>query len=564
MAKQNNKQNLTLPQRREVQGGALVLRAENLLVQYAQRTVLDIPLLEVHAGDRIGLVGRNGEGKTTLMNLLSGDSDPQEGSVSQMAPLAYIPQFSPENTLTQSVLTRQRLQWGIPEQAMSGGEKTRLLIARALGRESGILLCDEPTSNLDARGINQLEEELLRYEGALVVISHDRALLDKLCSKIWELEKGKLRAFRGNWSDYRLQKERELQQARDDYEVYTEERAHLLSAVRIMKGRSTAALKPPSRMSNSEASLHKNKAAAQSKRLARAAKMIERRVERMDVKEKPRDEEKVRWNTRDTELPGGRFVLRVKGLRFSYGSKAILRGVDLELENGRHVALTGANGTGKTTLLERIAQGDAGVWTAPALKIGYFRQDLAVLNDEKTLLDNVCDTAAVPTETVRHMLSKVLLTAQSVQKKAGVLSGGEKCKAALVKLLASDANMLLLDEPTNFLDAYALEGLEELMNDFPGSILMVSHDRYFVNQTADEMWVMEDGRLRQPTYAAQDALKTEQQLSALRFRRDLLLARLSTTDDEKKRAELEAEYEQLEEDLRRGTAGGEGDGRSRG
>jgi len=483
------------------------------------------------------------------MNLLSGDADAQEGSVKQLVPLAYIPQFSPENALAEAVLERQRQQWGIPRQAMSGGEKTRLLIARALGRESGLLLCDEPTANLDAQGIEQLEKELQAYEGALLIISHDRALLDKLCSKIWELEKGKLRTFRGNWSDYRHQKELELQRARADYEAYAEERAHLLAAARLMKGRSTAALKPPSRMSNSEWQLHKMKGASQSQRLARAAKMMERRVERMEVKEKPREEEKVRWAPRQNELPGGRFVLRTQNLCFAYGSKHVLRGVDLQLENGRHIAITGGNGTGKTTLLERIAAGDAGVWTAPTLKIGYFRQDLTLLDNDRTLLDNVRDTAVVPTETVRHMLSKVLLDAQSVNKKAGVLSGGEKCKAALVKLLAGDANMLLLDEPTNFLDAYALEGLEELMNDYAGSILMVSHDRYFVNRTADELWLMKDGRLERPRYAAEETRKATEQLAALQFRRDMVLARLSGLDDEKKRAELEEEFTRLEEEL---------------
>ncbi|MDD4796536.1 MAG: ABC-F family ATP-binding cassette domain-containing protein, partial [Eubacteriales bacterium] len=472
MPRQNRKAGKPDGIKTDNQGGALVLRAEGLLVQYAQRTIFDIPLLEIHAGDRIGLVGRNGEGKTTLMNVLSGDVPPQEGAVEQLAPAAYIPQLSEEAGISDMVLERQRKLWGIPEQAMSGGEKTRLLIARALGRESGLLLCDEPTANLDAQGIDQLERELAHYEGALVLISHDRALLDRMCNRIWELDKGRLRIFRGNWSNYRLLKEQELQRAQADYEAYAQERAHLQAAVRGMRNRSQAALKAPSRMSNSEASLHKGKAAGQAGRLARSANMLNRRLNRLETKEKPRAQQQVRLDAREGELPTGRFVLRVKDLHVAYGDKNVLRGVNLELANGVHLALTGGNGSGKTTLLECIVAGHAAVWTPPTLKIGYFRQDLSLLDADRTLLENVRDTAVVPVDMVRNMLAKVLLDASAVQKKAGVLSGGERCKAALVKLLCGDANMLLLDEPTNFLDAYALEGLEELVNDYQGSILM--------------------------------------------------------------------------------------------
>lgn len=545
MPKQKRQVGISAGAKLENQGGALALRAENLLVRYAQRTIFDIPLLEIHAGDRIGLVGRNGEGKTTLMNILSGDASAQEGTVEQLVPTAYIPQLSQEDSTAATVLERQRKLWGIPRQAMSGGEKTRLLIARALGRESGLLLCDEPTSNLDAQGIAQLEQELMHYDGALVLISHDRALLDKMCNKIWELDKGRLQAFRGNWSNYRLLKEQELQRARADYDAYVEERAHLEAAVRILKGRSQTALKPPSRMSNSEASLHKNKAAAQSKRLARSAKMIERRIGRMEEKEKPREQARVRLDARDGELPGGRFVLRVKDLRFAYGDMPVLSGVDLEVENGAHMALIGANGSGKTTLLEQIAAQNPAVWTAPTLKIGYFRQDLSLLDPARTLLENVRDTAVVSTETVRHMLSKVLLDASSVHKKAAVLSGGERSKAALVKLLACDANMLLLDEPTNFLDAYALEGLEELVNEYQGSILLVSHDRYFVEQTADDVLVLSDGKLRRPAAQGADKSGNDTGLSTLKFRRDMALSRLSVLPDGSQRDALEEEYQEL-------------------
>lgn len=522
----------------------LILKAQNLTMEYGHRLIFDIPDLELHSGDRVGLVGRNGEGKTTLIHALCGFLRPVTGSVTALAPVALIPQFSDDTDGTQ-VLERQRALWGIPEAAMSGGEKTRLLIARALGRESGALFCDEPTTNLDAAGIARLEEELMRYEGALVVVSHDRALLDRLCTRIWELEAGKLRVFRGNWTAYREQKRREEQRARAEYEEYVSERDHLLEASREAMRKSKSVRKAPARMGNSEARLHRREATEVSEKLARSSKTIERRLERLEVREKPRDAARVRLKADGVQGFGSRLAFRVEDLRFAWpGGPEVLRGVTFNVENGERLALTGANGAGKTTLLNCLHAGGPEVKEAPGLVKGYFRQDLKLLDDGRTLLENVTDTAAVPVQTARNMLARVLLAADSLKKKAGVLSGGERAKAALVKLLASHANLLLLDEPTNFLDAYALEGLEEMIGEFPGTVLFVSHDRYFTERAATRRLELDGGRITdaatkpRPAPAADGAARM-----ALGLRRDALLAKISTSKAGPAREALEAEYE---------------------
>lgn len=521
----------------------LVLRAQNLMMEYGHRLIFDIPEMELHSGDRVGLVGRNGEGKTTLMNVLGGFMEPVTGSVTALMPIAMIPQFS-DDTDGSQVLERQRELWGIPSEAMSGGEKTRLLIARALGRESGALFCDEPTSNLDAEGIAKLEDELMRYEGALVVVSHDRALLDKLCTRIWELEAGKLKVYRGNWSAYREQKDREARRARDEFDSYVEERDHLLSAARGAMQKSKSVRKAPKRMGNSEARLHKRQATEISEKLARTSKTIERRLERLEEKEKPCDAARVRLNARDVDGPNSRFALRVEGLSFAYsGGQNVLNGISFTVETGARLAVTGGNGAGKTTLLNCLAAGGPEIKEAPALLKGYFRQDLKLLDDSKSLLDNVMDTAAVNVQTARNMLSRVLLTADSLHKKAGVLSGGEKAKAALVKMLASNTNLLLLDEPTNFLDVYALEGLEEMIGQFPGTVVFVSHDRYFTDKVANRQLSLVGGRLVdsavRPTVPPK---RNEAALMALRLRRDVLLSRISVMKAGAERERLEDEY----------------------
>jgi macrolide transport system ATP-binding/permease protein len=454
-------------------------------MEYGHRLIFNIPELELHSGDRVGLVGRNGEGKTTLIHALAGFLEPTTGSVTAFAPVAVIPQFSGD-TDGAALLRWQREFWGIPEEAMSGGEKTRLLIARALGRESGALLCDEPTSNLDAGGIAKLEDELGRYEGALVVVSHDRALLDSLCTRIWELEGGRLRVYRSNWSAYREQKAREEKRARDEYESYEEERSRLLEAARGAMRKSKAVRKAPQRMGNSEARLHRRQATEVSEKLARSSKTIEKRLDQLEAKEKPRDAARVRLKAREVQGPGGRFALRVENLSFFYrDGELVLDGLAFNVETGARLAVSGPNGAGKTTLLNCLYAGGPAVRAAPGLVKGYFRQDLRLLDDARTVLENIMDGAAVPAQEARKMLARVLLDAGGIQKRAGALSGGEKAKAALVKLLASSANLLLLDEPTNFLDAYALEGLEEMIRSFPGTVVFASHDRYFVENVAD-------------------------------------------------------------------------------
>lgn len=522
----------------------LVLKAQNLLMEYGHKLLFRIPDLELHSGDRVGLVGRNGCGKTTLMSILCGFMEPTSGSVTALMPLAMIPQFSDDTDGT-SILARQRELWGIPEEAMSGGEKTRLLIARALGRESGGLFCDEPTSNLDAGGITKLEEELARYEGALVVVSHDRALLDKLCTRIWELDGGKLKVYRGNWTAYREQKAREEQRAWDEYEGYVDERDHLLEAARGAMQKSKSVRKTPKRMGNSEARLHRRESTEISQKLARSSKVLEHRLERLDVKEKPREAARVRLNAREVDGPMSRLALQVEGLGFSYpDGKAVIRDVSFQVKTGERLAIVGGNGAGKTTLLNCLMAGGPQVREAPGLIKGYFRQDLKLLDDRRTLLENVTDTAAVPVQTCRNMLARVLLTADCLMKPAAVLSGGEKAKAALVKLLASNANLLLLDEPTNFLDVYALEGLEEMIGQFPGTVVFVSHDRYFTDKVAGRKLVLAGGTLADdslrpaPKPARNDAARM-----ALTLRRDMLLSKLSMMKAGPERERLEGEYE---------------------
>jgi ATPase subunit of ABC transporter with duplicated ATPase domains len=244
----------------------------------------------------------------------------------------------------------------------------------------------------------------------------------------------------------------------------------------------------------------------------------------------------------------------VKDLRFAWpGGPEVLKDVSFVLKREARLAIRGANGAGKTTLLHCLYQGAPEIWETPGIVRGYYRQDLSILDPNKTLLENVMDGAVVPAQTVRAMLARVLLPEGSVQKKAAVLSGGERAKAALVKLLAGDANLLLLDEPTNFLDVYALEGLESMIGQYPGTIVLVSHDRYFVDKVSTDALTLTGGRLEEdaPRPATPVPAPSDAEITALRLRRDMLLSRISTMKAGEERGRLEKEFEELNERLSR-------------
>jgi len=480
--------------------GALVLRAQNLCAYAGPRLLFDLDELEIHSQDRIALVGPNGAGKSTLMRLLSGWEKPQEGSVRSYVPTAYVPQLDEEDPGSMEVFARQLEFWGVPEDPHSGGEKTRLKIARAFGRESGLLLLDEPSANLDEEGIAVLEETLSRYQGAMLIISHDRELLNRFCNRVWELKDGTLTVYRGDWDNYLEQTRRLRRQAEAEYEEYIRQRDALEDAIADRSARARSVKKAPSRMGNSEARLHRRSATEKQEKLHGAAHSLQSRLDRLEVKAKPQALPRVKFLTLPQEREiFGDCVLKAEHVRFAYDAGGeILRDVSFELHPGERVALTGANGSGKSTLLRLIREGADGIFMPQSVRsaCGYFAQDLAGLPLDRSLIDYVRQDAAMDPSLIRWILVRLGLDTPDWNKKLGMLSGGERCRAQMAQLLCAQYPLLLLDEPTNYLDFAAMEGLEEMLMEFGGTVLYVSHDRYFRRQTATRILTLEDGCIR--------------------------------------------------------------------
>ncbi len=476
----------------------LLLEAYDLECCYADRLIFQIPQLHIYQGDRIGIVGLNGAGKTTLLNVLSGTTQPDAGVCKRGAQLAYIRQFSSPSAREQPrgrLVQEFSLQGKLEREERSGGEETRLRIANALGEERVLLFADEPTANLDAAGIALLTEKLMQAE-TLVLVSHDRSLLDALCTRIWELKDGALREYEGNYSDYLLLSEREKATAQAEYDSYAAQRSRLQRSASGAKERARGVRKAPKRMGNSEARLHKREATETQEKLNAAAKSLQTRLEKLEVKEKPREEAVIRLDFALTDPPQNKILLSCKQLSFGYGDELLFEKASFSVENGSKTALFGANGAGKTTLLNLIANGHLDIYQVPKLKIGYFRQDLKMIDGEKTVLDNVLRGSVQSVQAARAVLARLLFRADEVQKRAAVLSGGEKIKLCLAMLLTSEANMLILDEPTNYLDIHSLEAVQALLCDYAGTILFVSHDRSVTQAVADHLLFVEDKTLR--------------------------------------------------------------------
>ncbi|OUO35166.1 ribosomal protection-like ABC-F family protein [Flavonifractor sp. An306] len=529
-----------------------ILLSANHIVQYfGERKILEFEKLNVYEGDHIGIVGGNGVGKTTLLNILSGELIPDEGSVIREVPVSYFKQF--RDRAEQVDLQKCRklgLTGKLSREHLSGGEMTRLGLA-AMNKDSLLTFADEPTANLDADGV-ELCCQMLEQCSTLLLISHDRAVLNRLCTRIIEVRDGCLYFYTGNFAAYHEQREQAFKRQEFEYQQYRSEKSRLEKAARQRSQASKSVRKAPSRMGNSEARLHKRAAGEKMEKLDNTRKAILSRLEQLEVKEKPREMTQVRIDFSLTDPPANREIVMGDHITFSYGKKLIFENTSFSLPKGSKTALIGPNGAGKTTLMELIWSGATGIRLVPKAKIGYFKQSLDTLDLSKTVLENVMETSVQSEKTMRGILARLLIRREDVFKKVSVLSGGERVKLAFAKLFGSPANLLLLDEPTNFLDMPAIEALQQMVEDYEGTVLFVSHDRTFSDGCATRILRIEgrklisfDGNLTEWEEKQMES-KSEKKMDKLLLELRLadVISRLSTPNCHNKE-ELEKEFERL-------------------
>ena len=433
----------------------MILNISNLSKSYVGQSVLKEVSFHLEEKEKAAIVGINGSGKTTLLRCILGIEEADEGGIafSKDKKMAYLAQQHAD-------MEQEDEEY----ESLSGGQKTKKRLEEILMEKPDLLILDEPTNHLDIGSIQWLEKVLKRYDGAVLLVSHDRYFLDKIVTKVIDLERGKARMYLGNYTAY-VEKKKMIREAeRKAYENQQAEIKHQEAVIEKLK------------QFNREKSI---------KRAESREKLLSK-VERLEQPEDLQNEMRLLFMPREAS---GNDVLIAKDLEKSFDGKRLFSHGTFSIQRGEHVAVIGDNGTGKTTLLKilnGLIQADEGEFRLGSkVKIAYYDQEHAVLHMEKTLFDEIQDTYPDMNNTrVRNVLAAFLFTGDDVYKKVGDLSGGERGRVSLAKLMLSDANFLILDEPTNHLDIQGKEVLEEAIRNYEGTVLYVSHDRYFINQTA--------------------------------------------------------------------------------
>ena len=478
----------------------LLIKIKNVKKYYEDRLVLDIEDFELMDGDRIGLVGENGAGKTTLIKAILGLIEVEEGNIFLTESYSYISQTEEnveclEDNKIKKIFNSPKKY----KEFLSGGEKVKLRVAKALSENKRLIIGDEPTSNLDSKSVKNLEDMFKNHKGALLLVSHDREFLDNICNKIAEIQDGKIKIYYGNYSKYLELKKEEKNREKREYTEYIAEKNRLEDAIRVKEGLSARIRKTPKRMGNSEARLHRKMGGQKGKKkIDNAIKNIENRIEHLEVKEKPKDIKETKIRIKEGLEIITKTPIEIKDLNLYAGNKLLIKDSSLRIKRGSKTAIIGENGCGKSTLIKEIINNSKEeIKINNKVRIGYFDQEQKILNDNKSILENIKESSSYDEGFIRINLDGFGFKGDSVFKKVSILSGGEKVKVALCKIILADNNLLILDEPTNYLDIKAVESLEEALKNMDKTLLIVCHDRRFIEKVCDNLIFIENKSIKQ-------------------------------------------------------------------
>ncbi|KHE72341.1 ribosomal protection-like ABC-F family protein [Halobacillus sp. BBL2006] len=515
----------------------LFMNAKNISYSIGTRELLDIKELSIHEGEKIGLVGKNGQGKTLLIKYLMGELD-----------------VAPHVEWHVSHAWLKQLNEAGEAELKSGGEQTLEKLDKVFNCDSKILFLDEPTNNLDWEHIQHVEKRLKRHQGAIVVVSHDRMLLDQVCHKIWELDEGSIKEYSGNYTFYEQQKALERDQQYENHEQYSKEKRRIEQRIRQKRTQSKGMRKPPKRMGNSEWQLGKNKAAGKQKKVERVSKTLERRLERLEKVDKPFEWDQLKMEFDNFEPYHGRYLFQMKNFNVRVSNNSLFHVDQLSLKTGTKTVLIGRNGAGKSTFIKELLDRKYEFFPE-GVSVGYFHQKLEELPQEETVISYAKKDSRLPESKIRIVLARLRFFEEDMSKRVAALSGGERVKLALARLLVSDHQLLILDEPTNHLDVEAIQALEQLVIEYPGTILYVTHDRKFVERTADHLWMIQDREIKSfaGTWREWEEQKQKPEtvneekysLMALETRMTEIICRLSMPHPTDDKDALEKEYQQV-------------------
>ena len=549
-----------------------LLEVKNLKKYYSDRLILDIDKFEINEGDRIGLIGGNGVGKSTFIKAVIGEIEIDSGEVSLTDSYSYISQIGDEaqsyggNKIKGLLNAPDKY-----EEFLSGGEKIKVKIVNALKENKKLIIADEPTSNLDKESIEVFTDMLKKHEGALLIVSHDRGVLDALCTTIVEIQDSKIKAYKGNYTNYLKLKDVEKLRQEFEYNQYISEKNRLEKAIEGKIKTRNNIRKTPKRMGNSEARLHKMGGQGNKRKLDKNIKAISTRIEKLEVKEKVKEIEPIKIHIQEGMEIVSKNLIEVNNLDLKAGDKLLLEGVSFKIKRNKKIALLGPNGSGKTTLLKKIIDsskienlGDKSIKINNKVKIGYFSQNQDTLNEEKSILENVKYNSSYNETFIRINLSLFGFKEDEVYKKVEDLSGGERVKVALCKVILEDNNILILDEPTNYLDIISMKSLEDALKNTEKTIIVVSHDKHFIENVCDYFLEIKDKKIIQfsgsyDNYIEeknketlnQDDQKNINEILILENRLSNLISMICMETDKELKKKYEKEFDEISDKLKK-------------
>lgn len=483
----------------------LTLKLDKVKKTFYEREILSIDKLMVYMNDRIGIVGKNGEGKSTLLRLISGELKADSGEVHQEVNFNYFAQIDTvDETYRADQLDSELLgRLHIPTNevdSLSGGELTKYRLAQVLSHYQPGLLLDEPTTHLDRKSIQFLMNELEYYYGTLITVSHDRYFLDQVVNKIWEVDNGQVKEYIGNYSAYKEQKEEELKEQKNAYEKFQKERSRIERSIETKQKQAQKASKTSTKQRNKNIKPDrlagtKQKDSVQ-KSLDKSVKAMETRLEQMDEVHLDHSRKEVHFpKTQSLELHNS-FPIMGEKLTVKGGDKVLLDKINFQFELRETIAITGDNGTGKSSLLQAILNNEEGITLSPKIKIATYEQLDYQYDEDISLLSYLMKQTEYEESFVRAVLNQLGFEQRQINTSLSQLSGGEATKIALANVFIKPSNTLVLDEPTNFIDVYTIEALETFIKAYPGTVLLTSHDQYFVEKVASRVYKIEEQDLK--------------------------------------------------------------------
>lgn len=472
----------------------ILIELKNITIECLDKEILTIERLAVHQFDRIGIVGKNGVGKSTLLKVLQGILQPTKGNVQRLVESGYFEQIAPPTN--QPIDSKIASQLHVRDQSdkRSGGEETRVKLAQLFSTYYEALIIDEPTTHLDSEGIQFFLDQMYHYYGALVLVSHNRKVLNELVTTIWEIIDGKVRIYSGNYDQYMEQKQHEKNVQMQAHEQYIKEKNRLEKAVQEKFAQAEKVIKA-GKMSKKEAHSKANRMfetkskGTSQKSMQRTAKAMETRLQQLHAIEAVEEERLIIFRQSKTSQLHNKFPVMADRFTLKVDNDcSLLNEVSFQVPLNKTIAITGNNGVGKSTLLQAIYNKDPDLILSPKINMGYFRQMGYQFQKDETVLQFVMNRSDQNEAFLRTVLHSMQFTGTDLERNVKTLSGGEAIRLQLCQLFLGGHNVLLLDEPTNFLDIQALASLEKFVNGYQGTIMYISHDEQFIQHTADFIW----------------------------------------------------------------------------